>query len=141
MVGLAEEGTLTWYPNQEISISSPTTHIPLCVIILTYRSSYGGARITQTSGPQVERWGPGWHAVEEMLEHNKKPPSPLLYYLGFMVGLTEDVLSSMVSEPRSWIQFPPATHFLSLRVIIHTYLAISLSTHMSRAHGRDSHAG
>jgi hypothetical protein len=36
---------------------------------------------------------------------------------------------------------PPATHFLPLRVIIPTYLVISLSMHMTRAHGCDSHAG
>jgi hypothetical protein len=37
----------------------------------------------------------------------------------------------MVPESRSYVQFPPATHFLPLRVIIPTYLAVSLSTHMS----------
>jgi hypothetical protein len=47
----------------------------------------------------------------------------------------------MVPEPRSWVQFPPATHFLSLRIIIPTYLAVSLSTQMAQACGRDSHAG
>jgi hypothetical protein len=30
----------------------------------------------------------------------------------------------MVSEPRYWIQFSPATHFLPLREIIPTYLAV-----------------
>jgi hypothetical protein len=47
----------------------------------------------------------------------------------------------MVPELRSWVQFFPATHFLPLHVIIPTYLAISLSTYMVRARGRDSHAG
>jgi hypothetical protein len=30
----------------------------------------------------------------------------------------------MVSEQRFWVLFPPATHFLPMRVIILTYLAI-----------------
>jgi hypothetical protein len=41
-----------------------------------------------------------------------------------MVGLAEEGSSSMVREPRSWVQFPSATHFLPLSVIILTYLAI-----------------
>jgi hypothetical protein len=32
----------------------------------------------------------------------------------------------MVPESRSGVQFPPATHFLPLRVIILTYLAVRL---------------
>jgi hypothetical protein len=48
----------------------------------------------------------GWHAVGGILESDKKAPSPLLYHLSFMVGLTEEVPSSMVLEPRSWVQFP-----------------------------------
>jgi hypothetical protein len=47
----------------------------------------------------------------------------------------------MVSELRSWVPFLSATYFLPLHVIIHTYLAVSLSTHMARACGRDSHTG
>jgi hypothetical protein len=57
-----------------------------------------------------------------------------------MVGLTEEVPSSMVPEPRFWVQFLSVTHFLSLSVIILTYLIVSLSTHMSRTCGHDSHA-
>jgi hypothetical protein len=34
----------------------------------------------------------------------------------FMVALTEEVLSSMVLEPRSWVQFPPATQFSAARI-------------------------
>jgi hypothetical protein len=43
-----------------------------------------------------------------------------------MVGLAEEkeMPSSTVPEPRSWVQFLPATHFLPLRVIIFTYLVI-----------------
>jgi hypothetical protein len=47
----------------------------------------------------------------------------------------------MVPELRSYVQFSLATYFLPLHVIIHTYLAVSLSTHMARARGRDSHTG
>jgi hypothetical protein len=47
----------------------------------------------------------------------------------------------MVPELSSWVQFPPITHFLPLRVIISTYLVVSLSTHMARARGCDSHTG
>jgi hypothetical protein len=38
---------------------------------------------------------PGWHAVGGILEpEKKKAASPLLYYLGFIVGLTEWALPS-----------------------------------------------
>jgi hypothetical protein len=33
-----------------------------------------------------------------------------------MVGLTEGVPSSMVLEPRSWVQFPPAMQFSAARI-------------------------
>jgi hypothetical protein len=39
--------------------------------------------------------------------------------------LADEVSSSMVPEPMSWIQFSPATYFLSLHVIILTYLTVS----------------
>jgi hypothetical protein len=38
------------------------------------------------------------------------------YHLGFMVGLTEEVSSSMVLELRSWVQFPLATQFSIVRI-------------------------
>jgi hypothetical protein len=48
----------------------------------------------------------------------------------------------MVPELRSWVQFPPVTYFLPLRIIILTYLAVGgVRTYMTRASGRDSHAG
>jgi hypothetical protein len=33
-----------------------------------------------------------------------------------MVGLTEGGSSSLVPEPRSWVQFPPATQFSAARI-------------------------
>jgi hypothetical protein len=33
-----------------------------------------------------------------------------------MVGLAEEVLSSMVPELRSWVQFPSATQFFAARI-------------------------
>jgi hypothetical protein len=33
-----------------------------------------------------------------------------------MVGLTEEVPSSMVPKPRSWVQFRPATQFFAARI-------------------------
>jgi hypothetical protein len=33
-----------------------------------------------------------------------------------MVGLVEEVLSCMVSEARSWVQFPPAMQFSAARI-------------------------
>jgi hypothetical protein len=36
---------------------------------------------------------------------------PLHITLGFMVGLADEVPSTMVLEPRSWVQFSPATYF------------------------------
>jgi hypothetical protein len=33
-----------------------------------------------------------------------------------MVGLTEEVPSSMVPKPKSWVQFPPATQFSATRI-------------------------
>jgi hypothetical protein len=33
-----------------------------------------------------------------------------------MVGLAEEMLSSMVPESRSWVQFPPATQFSAARI-------------------------
>jgi hypothetical protein len=41
-----------------------------------------------------------------------------------MIGLAEEVLSSMVLEPRFCVQFLPVTHFLPLLVIIFTHLAV-----------------
>jgi hypothetical protein len=70
-----------------------------------------------------------------------KGPPALLYHPGFMVGLVRGGSSSMVPKPRFWVQLPPVTHFLLLRVIILTYLAVSLSTHMTEALGRDLGSG
>jgi hypothetical protein len=33
-----------------------------------------------------------------------------------MVGLVEGGSSSMVSKPRSWVQFPPVTQFFAVRI-------------------------
>jgi hypothetical protein len=48
----------------------------------------------------------------------------LPYHLGFMIRLDEEVPSSMVSEPKSWVLFPLSTQFLLLCVIIPTYLVL-----------------
>jgi hypothetical protein len=45
-----------------------------------------------------------------------KAPSPLPYHMGFMVRLAEEVPSSMISEPRYWVQFPPTTQFSVVRI-------------------------
>jgi hypothetical protein len=51
MIGFADGGHLTWYPSQEVSsLNLDHTLIPLR-IISTYKSSYGGAHVAQTSGP------------------------------------------------------------------------------------------
>jgi hypothetical protein len=34
-----------------------------------------------------------------------------------MVGLTDGGSSSLVPEPRSWVQFPPATQFSAARIL------------------------
>jgi hypothetical protein len=47
----------------------------------------------------------------------------------------------MVPEIGLGFNSPRARIFFPLYVIIPTYLAVSLSTHMTRARGRDSHAG
>jgi hypothetical protein len=82
-------------------------------IITAYRSPYGGARVAQTSGS-------GWHTVGGMLEPDKWPPASYISpeFYGWIGS------SSMVLEPRSWVQFPPVTYFLSLHVIILTYLGV-----------------
>jgi hypothetical protein len=46
-----------------------------------------------------------------LLDYSIIGPSPLPYHLSFMVGLVDEVPSSMVPEPRSWVQFPPVTQF------------------------------
>jgi hypothetical protein len=68
-------------------------HIPLCVIIPTYKSPYGGARVAHTSGPTCSSGavGPDRHAVGEMLKPDKITISPLLYHLCYIVGLIEGV--------------------------------------------------
>jgi hypothetical protein len=43
-------GLPPWYPSQEVLSLSPITHISLCVIIPTYRRSYGRAHVVQISG-------------------------------------------------------------------------------------------
>jgi hypothetical protein len=47
--------------------------------------------------------------------------------------------SSIVPESSSCVQFLPITYFLSLHVIISTYLVVCSVTHMARTCGRDSH--
>jgi hypothetical protein len=66
-------------------------------IIPAYRSPYGGACVAHTNGPTYpsRAMGPGWHVVGRMLEPDKKTSSPLLYHLGFIVGLTERDLPSV----------------------------------------------
>jgi hypothetical protein len=59
-----------------------------------------------------------------LLDYSIRGPPPILYHLSFMVGLTEEVSSSMVSKSRSWVQFPLTTHFLPPRIIILTYLVV-----------------
>jgi hypothetical protein len=60
------------------------------------------------------------HTRGRMLDYSIRAPSPLPYHMGYMVGLAEGGSSSMVLELRSWVQFSPAMHFLSLCVIILT---------------------
>jgi hypothetical protein len=51
IVGLTEGGLPSWYPSQEVSSSSPGHALISLCVILTYRRSYGGAHVAQTSGP------------------------------------------------------------------------------------------
>jgi hypothetical protein len=51
-------------------------HILLCIIISTYKSPYGGARVAQTSGPPSGAARPSWHAVGGMLEPDKRLSRP-----------------------------------------------------------------
>jgi hypothetical protein len=46
--------------------------------------------------PPAERWDPGWYAVGEILELDKKAPLPLLYHLGFIVVLADGGLLSIM---------------------------------------------
>jgi hypothetical protein len=48
-----------------------------------------------------------------LLDYNIIALSPLLYHLIFIVGLKEDVSSSMVSELRSCVQLPLAMQFFA----------------------------
>jgi hypothetical protein len=60
-----------------------------------------------------------------------------------MVGLAEERgSSSMVPEPRSWVQFPLPCHVFSSTVHNNSHLPYYLmSTHMAQACGHDSHVG
>jgi hypothetical protein len=40
----------------------------------------------------------------------------LPYHSGFTIGLVDEGPSSMVSEPRSWVQFSPSTQFFTARI-------------------------
>jgi hypothetical protein len=51
-----------------------------------------------------------------MLDYSITAPSPLPYHLGFMIGLAEEVSSSIVSESRSYDQFPPIKQFSTARI-------------------------
>jgi hypothetical protein len=65
------------------------------VIIPTYKSSYGETRVAQTSR-LPEQSGRSWLTRSRgILEPDKNVPSPLLYQLVFMVGLTEMGLPSL----------------------------------------------
>jgi hypothetical protein len=75
-----------------------------------------------------------------MLDYSIRAPLAPSISLGLYGWTGRGESSSMVPEPKSWVQFLPAMHFLPLCVIIPTYLAVLLSTHMARARGRDSHA-
>jgi hypothetical protein len=75
-----------------------------------------------------------------MLDYSIRAPLTPSISLGLYGWTGRGESSSMVPEPKSWVQFLPAMHFLPLCVIIPTYLAVLLSTHMARARGRDSHA-
>jgi hypothetical protein len=51
-----------------------------------------------------------------MLDYSISDSSPLPYHLSFMVGLAEEMLSSMVPESSSWFQFSPVTQFSAARI-------------------------
>jgi hypothetical protein len=55
--------------------------------------------------------GPDWHAVWGMLEPDKNAPSPFLYHLGFIVGLTEGDLSSWYSSQEVSSSSPNHAYF------------------------------
>jgi hypothetical protein len=76
IVRLTNEGSLAWYPRQEV-LSSSSDHalIPIHVI-LTYRSSYGGARVAQTSGPPSGAVGPYLARSRGILKPDKRPSCP-----------------------------------------------------------------
>jgi hypothetical protein len=62
-----------------------------------------------------------------MLKLDKKISSSLLYHLGFMIEQVEMDPSSMVLDPRSWVQFPRSCIFCCA---IPTYLLF-----VEHAHG------
>jgi hypothetical protein len=66
-----------------------------------------------------------------MLDYSLRGSSPLPYHLSFMVGLAEELPSSMVSESRSWVQFPPAAYFFSVAHNNSHLPCYLLSTHMA----------
>jgi hypothetical protein len=72
-------------------VRAPVTHILLHIIILTYRSLYGRARVAQISRPICLSGavGPDCHTVGGILEPDKMATSPLLYHLGYIVELAE----------------------------------------------------
>jgi hypothetical protein len=116
-------GVVVWFPSPPATLAAQALghqrsnlwHAPLLprsmVVPVAPVTVLGGA--AQSPSPLVSS-----HCWTIALED----PSPLPYHLGFMVGLAEEVPSNRVPEPRSWVQFPPATHFLLLCVIIPTYL-------------------
>jgi hypothetical protein len=58
--------------------------------------------------------------IDLLLDYSIRGSLALPYHLYFMIGLAEEVPSSMVSETRSWVHFSPATNFCLPRVIIPT---------------------
>jgi hypothetical protein len=116
-------GVVVWFPSPPATLAAQALghqrsnlwHAPLLprsmVVPVAPVTVLGGA--AQSPSPLVSS-----HCWTIALE----APSPLPYHLGFMVGLAEEVPSNRVPEPRSWVQFPPATYFLLLCVIIPTYL-------------------
>jgi hypothetical protein len=59
-----------------------------------------------------------------LLDYSIRTPFTSSISLGFYGWTGRGRPSSMVPEPRSWVQFPPAMYFLLLCLIILTYLAV-----------------
>jgi hypothetical protein len=79
---------LEFEPGPRINYVARNSHL--------HKSIRWGLRSIDQWTPHVrtERRGSGWHAIGGMLKPDKKAPSPLLYHVGFMVGMAEEVPSS-----------------------------------------------